>query len=58
MGLLIISTLIGGKKKAGINIKELELRLKSIKDAHNIEVIKLAIESMLDEIEEASNLQD
>ena len=51
----LVSTKISdGKDKIEVNVKELTSRLKSLANGCNIEIIQLAISSMLDEIEDAA----
>lgn len=54
MSLIMTTTNTDGKCKPEVNVKELTLRLKSLVDGCNIEIIQLAISSMLEEIEEAT----
>ena len=42
-----------GRKKVEVDLKELVLRLQSLTEGCNIEIVQLAISSMLDEIKEA-----
>lgn len=42
----------GGNEKIIINIQELLLRLKTLSNEQNIEIIHLAIQSMIEEIKE------
>lgn len=42
------------KKDKKANVKNLKLRLKSLLKEYNIEIIHLAIESLLEELEEKS----
>jgi hypothetical protein len=42
-----------GNEKTIINIQELLLRLKSLENENNLEVVHLAIQSMIEEIREA-----
>ena len=54
MSLLITTTTSNdGEKKVEVDVKELALRLQSLTNGCNIEIIQLAISSMLDEIEDA-----
>lgn len=54
MGALVINkTSAKKKKKINIDADELVLRLKTLADECNMEIVRLAIQSMLDEIEEA-----
>lgn len=50
---LVITKISDGKDKVEVNVNELTLRLQSLADGCNMEVIQLAISSMLDEIEDA-----
>ena len=55
MGALVVTkTSPAGKSKVEIDVDELTLRLKSLTNGCNIEIIQLAILSMLDEITEAA----
>ena len=58
MSLWKIRLLPSGNKINEINLRQLTLRLQSIADQGNIEVIHLAIQSMLEELNEerASNV--
>jgi hypothetical protein len=50
----LVSTKISdGKDTVEVNVKELTSRLKSLASGCNIEVIQLAISSMIDELEDA-----
>ncbi|KKN34729.1 hypothetical protein LCGC14_0790730 [marine sediment metagenome] len=53
MSLFTTTNTPDGDEKVEIDVKELILRLQSLTDGCNIEVIQLAISSMLDEIEDA-----
>ena len=50
---LVKTKMSDGEKKVEVDIKELTLRLQSLTDGCNIEIIQLAISSMLDEIKDA-----
>lgn len=55
MGSLVITkTSPVGTKLVEVDLEELILRLQSISDGCNIEIMQLAISSMLDEIEDAT----
>jgi hypothetical protein len=43
-----------GNTKVEVNINELTLRLKSLKNVHDLEIIQLTILSMLEEIGDAT----
>lgn len=53
MNLVVTTTTPDGKNRVEVNVKELALRLQSLADGCNMEVIQLAISSMLDEIHDA-----
>lgn len=52
MSALVITktSLLTGKSKPEVDIYELQLRLKSIAKETDVEIIKIAISTMLDEI--------
>ena len=50
---LVITKISDGKDQVEVNVNELTLRLQSLADGCNMEVIQLAISSMLDEIKDA-----
>lgn len=50
---LVTTKVFDGKDQIEVNIKELTLRLQSLANGCNMEVIQLAISSMLDEIDDA-----
>lgn len=52
MGLWKIKTLMSGEKKAELDLEELKLRLKYLTKQNDSEVISLALQSILDELEE------
>lgn len=54
MRLIKIKKGSNGKEKIEVDIKELILRLKSISNGCDVEIIRLAISSMLDEIYDAT----
>lgn len=51
---LVTTTYVNGKEKVEVNLKELKLRLQSLANECNIEIVQLAISSMLDEIKDAT----
>lgn len=53
MNLVTTTKTSDGKEKVEVDIRELTLRLKSLTEGCNMEVIQLAISSMLDEISDA-----
>lgn len=53
MSLFMTTNTPDGGEKIEVDVKELTLRLQSLTDGCNIEIIQLAISSMLDEIEDA-----
>jgi len=54
MGALVVTkTSPAGNYKVEVDVKELTLRLQSLTEGCNIEIVQLAISSMLDEIEDA-----
>jgi len=54
MGVLLVTkTSPKGKQKIEVDVEELTLRLRSLANGCNIEVIQLALQSMLDEILDA-----
>lgn len=53
MSLFVVSKTLSGKEKVEVDVKELRLRLQSLTSECNIEIIQLAISSILDEIEDA-----
>jgi hypothetical protein len=54
MGTLVVSkTSPASKVKVEIDVKELKTRLQSIANGCNIEVIQLAISTMLEELDDA-----
>jgi len=53
MNLVTTTKTSDGKEKVEVDIRELTLRLKSLTEGCNMEVIQLAISSMLDEIGDA-----
>ena len=52
MSLWKIRSLPSGQKLDEIDVRQLTLRLQSIVDQGNIEIIHLAIQSMLEELDE------
>jgi len=52
MGIWKTTKTLNSKQKAEIDIRALKLRLQSLVKEGNIEVVQLAIESLLDELEE------
>jgi hypothetical protein len=54
--LVVIKTSIAGKDKIEIDLKELKIRLKSIANGCNIEVMQLAISTMLEELNDAARI--
>lgn len=52
MSLWRVKTLPSGKKHTEVDVKQLMIRLQTIVKQGNMEVIQLAIQSMLDELEE------
>lgn len=54
MGLWKTTKTSNGKKRVEIDVRTLQLRLQSIIDTQNVEIIQLAIQSMLEELEENS----
>lgn len=46
-----------GKEKVVVDVRELTLRLQSLANGCNMEIIQLAITSMLDEIEDATSTE-
>jgi len=46
-----------GKQKIEVDVRELTLRLQSLANGCNMEVIQLAISSMLDEIRDATGIE-
>jgi len=52
MGLWTIKTLPSGKKYTEVDVRQLTLRLKTIAKQGNLEVIQLALQSMLEELDE------
>ena len=54
MGALVVTKTSPAGSRVEIDIQELTLRLKSLTEGCNIEVVQLAILSMLDEIAEAA----
>lgn len=54
MGLWKTTKTSNGKKRVEIDAKTLQLRLQSIVEVQNMEIIQLAIQSMLEELEESS----
>lgn len=57
MKLMKVKKGLNGKEKIEVDIKELILRLKSISSGCDIEIIRLAISSMLDEIYDATRVK-
>jgi hypothetical protein len=53
MGALVSSKTSPVGKKIEVDVQELILRLQSIADGCNIEVVRLAISTMLEEIDDA-----
>lgn len=52
MGLWRVKTLPSGKKHVEIDVKQLTLRLQTIVQQSNMEIMQLAIQSMLEELSE------
>jgi len=52
MGLWRYNRTSTGKTRLEIDIKELRLRLQTLAKQGNIEIVQLALQSMLDELEE------
>ena len=52
MGLWKYSNTSNGKVKLEIDARELRLRLQTLAKQGNIEIVQLALQSMLDELEE------
>lgn len=52
MSIWKITKTSGGRDKTEIDVKQLQLRLQSIVGSCNIEIMQLALQSMLEEIEE------
>lgn len=52
MGLWKTTKTSNGKKRVEIDAKTLQLRLQSIMSTQNVEIIQLALQSMLEELEE------
>lgn len=50
MGLWQVVTLPSGKKRTEVDVKQLKLRLQTLADQNNMEIIQLAIQSMLEEL--------
>lgn len=53
MNLVVTTKMSDGKEKVEVDVRELTLRLQSLTKGCNMEVIQLAISSMLEEINEA-----
>lgn len=51
--LVVTRTSPTGDPKVEVNVRELALRLQSLEDGCNLEIVRLAISSMLEEIKEA-----
>jgi hypothetical protein len=51
--LVVTRTSTTGDPKVEVNVRELTLRLQSLEDGCNLEIVRLAIASMLEEIKEA-----
>jgi len=52
MGLWKTTKTSNGKQRVEIDAKTLQLRLQSIMSTQNVEIIQLALQSMLEELEE------
>jgi len=53
MNLVVTTTTPDGKEKVEVDVRELTLRLQSLTNGCNMEIIQLAIFSMLDERKDA-----
>jgi len=52
MGLWVIKTLASGEKIAEIDLCELRSRLKTLSKQDNVEIMQLALQSIVDELDE------